>query len=425
MTKKVRSLLFSTLYPSSVRPGHGIFVETRLRELLKSGEVEARVVSPVPWFFSAHPRFGDYARMAQTPRREELHGIDVLHPRYFLPPRVGMSIAPLFMALGAIPAIKQLVREGFDFDLIDAHYYYPDGVAAALLAKWFGKPLVITARGTDVNLISRYFVPRQWIRWAANRASASIAVSNALREVLESIGADRSKLIVLRNGVDLQRFHPVPQTLAREELGWPAGPTLLSVGNLVENKGHSIAIELLTQLPDFRLVIVGAGPERKALESLSARCGVSQRLLFAGRVAQERLFTYYSAADILILASSREGWPNVLLESMACGTPAVATDVGGIPEVVTTTDAGRMTADRSVAGFLEIVTDLWNSYPERAAVRRYAEMFGWDATTAGQISLFQNISAGVELPVIEHDLQKRSMPCHDSEVEPEKYSRHA
>lgn len=396
MTKKIRSLLFSTLYPSTIRPGHGIFVETRLQELLKSGEVETRVVSPVPWFFSTHPRYGEYARMAKTPLREDFHGLDVQHPRYFLPPKVGMSIAPFLMALGAIPAINQLLREGFDFDLIDAHYYYPDGVAAALLAKWFRKPLLITARGTDVNLISRFFVPRQLIRWAANRASASITVSNALSEVLSSIEVDRSKLTVLRNGVDLQRFHPQPQAEARQNLGWPTGPTLLSVGNLVENKGHDIAVKLLTQLPDFRLVIVGAGPERNALESLSAQLGVTERLIFAGRVAQENLLTYYSAADILILASSREGWPNVLLESMACGTPVVATDVGGIPEVITTPDAGRMTDDRSATGFLKIIKDLWDNYPERMAVRRYAEMFSWEATTAGQISLFQSISKDLE-----------------------------
>jgi teichuronic acid biosynthesis glycosyltransferase TuaC len=425
VAKKIRSLLFSTLYPSGVRPGHGIFVETRLRELLKSGQVETRVVAPVPWFFSTHPRYGEYARMAQIPEREEHHGIDVLHPRYFLPPKVGMSIAPFLMALGAIPAIRKLLREGFDFDLIDAHYYYPDGVAAALLAKWFRKPLLITARGTDVNLISRYFVPRQLIRWAAKRASASITVSNALSEVLANIDADRSKLMVLRNGVDLQRFHPVPQATARQELGWPQGPTLLSVGNLVENKGHDIAIESLAELPDFRLVIVGAGPERQLLENLSIRLDVAHRVLFVGRVAQENLLSYYSAADILILASSREGWPNVLLESMACGTPVVATDVGGIPEVVTTPEAGRMTADRSVAGFYKIISELWSNYPDRAAVRRYAEMFGWEATTAAQVSLFQNISAVQVLPSIEHDSQAGTVTTSAARVESGKSSKHA
>ena len=125
-------LTFSTLYPSSVRPGHGIFVETRLRELVSSGEVEARVIAPVPWFFSTNPKYGEYARIARTPTRETRNEFDVQHPRYFLPSGIGMNIAPFTLAMGAIPAVKRLIDAGYDFDVIDAHYYYPDGVAAAI-----------------------------------------------------------------------------------------------------------------------------------------------------------------------------------------------------------------------------------------------------------------------------------------------------
>ena len=150
----IRLLTFSSLFPSSVRPAHGIFVETRLRELLASGQVEAKVVAPVPWFFSTdEQRWGERARMARTPARETRNGIDVLHPRYLLLPKIGMTLAPLGMAMGAIPAVQRLIDEGFDFDVIDAHYYYPDGVAAAIIARHFGKPFTVTARGTDLNLI--------------------------------------------------------------------------------------------------------------------------------------------------------------------------------------------------------------------------------------------------------------------------------
>ena len=131
----MKILMFSSLYPSSVRPIHGIFVETRLRELLKTGQVEAKVVAPVPWFPFKSARFGDYARFAATPRFEHRHGVDVHHPRYVLLPKVGMHMAPYTMARGALATVRQLQSEGFDFDLIDAHYYYPDGVAAGLLAR--------------------------------------------------------------------------------------------------------------------------------------------------------------------------------------------------------------------------------------------------------------------------------------------------
>ena len=391
----IRLLTFSSLYPNSVSPNHGIFVETRLRELLKTGEVETRVVSPVPWFFSTHPRFGEYARMAQTPRREEHHGIEVLHPRYFLPPKVGMSVAPLFMALGAIPAIRQLVREGFDFDLIDAHYYYPDGVAAAILAKWFGKPYVVTARGTDLNLIPQYRLPRWMIQWAAQNAQASIGVCSALVDVLRNWGLDPARLYVMRNGVDLTRFHPLPQAEMRRELGVSGSPLLISVGYLIERKGHDIAIDALARLlptfPEARLLIIGDGPERKNLELLAGKLGVENKVFFTGALPNSELAKWYSAADALVLCSSREGWANVLLESMACGTPVVATSIWGTPEVVNSLTAGRLMAARSATALVESLQDLFANPPPRDEVRRHAECFSWDETSRAQRILFSRI----------------------------------
>lgn len=392
-SRKIRLLTFSTLYPSSVRPGHGIFVETRLRELVSSGKVESRVIAPVPWFFSTDARFGEYGRMARTPLREVRNGLEVQHPRYFLPLKMGMNIAPFTLAMGARPAVQRLLDEGYDFDLIDAHYYYPDGVAAALLARHFKRPFTVTARGTDINLISTYLIPRRLMQWAANRASASIGVSLALTQAMAKIGMPESSLLTMANGVDLALFHIQPQASARVALGWPEGPTLLSVGNLVENKGHHIAIEALTRLPQFRLVIAGEGPERHALESLGRRMKVSSRLQFLGRVDQDQLASCYSAADMLVLPSSREGWPNVLLESMACGTPVVATRVGGIPEIVTSPSAGRLMPGRTVDDVVKAVADLWQHLPERATVRSRAQGCGWQNTTAAQIGLFSRIAA--------------------------------
>ena len=398
MTGLIRTLLFSSLYPSSVRPGHGIFVETRLRELLLSGRVHTTVVSPVPWFFSTNPRFGEYALMARTPARENYHGIDVLHPRYMLPPKVGMTLAPLSMALGAWYSIQRLLREGFEFDLIDAHYFYPDGVAAGLLAKWFQKPYVVTARGTDLNLIPQYLLPRKMICWAAANAHASIGVSKALTEILRGLGLPSEQVHVMRNGVDLKRFVPVPPIEARRQRGIDGAPILMSVGNLVENKGHHIAIEALADIlgdhPTARLVVIGRGPEKERLCSLAQRLGVESRVHFAGAVPNLELFQWYSAADVLVLASSREGWANVLLEAMACGTPVVVTRLAGTPEVVTNDVAGRLVDRRDGGAFANAIRSLLSAYPDRSKVREYAEQFGWQSTTEAQISLFDKILRG-------------------------------
>ena len=388
----IRTLLFSTLYPSASRPGHGIFVETRLRELLKSGRIETRVLAPVPWFPSRHPRFGEWARMASTPLAERRFGIEVSHPRYLLPPKVGMHLAPLMLALGARPALARLIREGFDFDLIDAHYYYPDGVAAALLAQWFDKPFVVTARGTDLNLIPEHPLPQRMIRWTAQRASASIGVCAALMEKLAELGADPARLYVMRNGVDLERFSPLPRAASRRALDLPEdGRLLISVGHLVERKGHHLAIAALAELPDCRLVIVGDGVERGALERHARAAGLAGQVIFAGARPNAELAQWYSAADALILASSREGWANVLLESLACGTPVVATRIWGTPEVVRDSLAGELFLPREPGALAEATRLVLERNADRAELRRYAEAFGWDETSQAQIALFEKL----------------------------------
>ncbi len=384
---------------------HGVFVETRLRELLTTGGVATKVVAPVPWFPVADARHGKYAAMAATPRRETHNGIDVLHPRYVVIPKVGMNVTPFFLALSARSALKQLQCEGFDFDVIDAHYYYPDGVAAALLGAWFNKPVVITARGTDVNLIPDYRIPRVLIRWASSQARASIGVSAALVERMRSLGMQSDRLHVMRNGVDTQRFQIQPQTLARQTLGLQGSPLLLTVGNLHEHKGQRLAVQALALVrqrhPQARLLVVGDGPDRAALAQAAARLGVSDAVQLVGAVANTDLSSWYSAADVLLLASSREGWPNVLLESMACGTPVVATRVGGVPEIVQTPLVGRVVPERTAEAFSQAVLDLLaqccGDQNQQAAlrlqVRQYAQGFSWDRTSEDQLKLFNALAA--------------------------------
>ena len=389
----MKILTFSTLYPHAARPGHGIFVETRLRHLLASGGIEARVVAPVPWFPSGNPRFGEYAVHARAPREERRHGIEVLHPRYPVLPKIGMTLSPFLLACAMRPVIERLLRS-YAFDLIDAHYFFPDGVAATLLGRHIGKPVVITARGSDVNTLTRYRLPRAMIRWAACHAAGVIAVARALKDGLIGVGIPGERIEVLRNGVDLQLFRPVEREAVRRRLGF-SRTTLLSVGNLLPLKGHDLVIGALRWLPEVDLVVIGNGPEREALWLLARDTGVSDRVRFVDAVTQDELRSYYCAADTLVLASSREGWANVLLESMACGTPVIASRAGGSPEVVSAPEAGVLLAERTSKGVADGVRCLFDSYPDRAATRRYAERFSWDPTTAGQLELFRRVlSAG-------------------------------
>ena len=388
----MKLLTFSTLFPNAEQPNHGIFVETRLRYLLASGKAQARVVAPIPWFPSSSPRFGDYARFAKVPKRDQRHGIDILHPRFAIVPKIGMNMAPLLMAQAVKPVIGRIIDEGYDFDVLDAHYFYPDGVAAVMLGKYFNKPVVITARGTDINLIPQFRLPRKMILWAARNASGIVTVCNALKDEMVGLGVAADKITPLRNGVDLQRFQPMDRAAARATLGLKRF-TLLSVGLLDPRKAHDLIIKALPSLPDVDLLIAGSGPEKKNLEQLAQELGVADRVTLLGPVPQTELKTYYNAADVLVLASSREGWANVLLEAMACGTPVVASNVWGTPEVVAAPEAGELMPERTPQGLVTALGKLRANYPDHAATRRYAERFSWDPTTQGQIDLFHSVLA--------------------------------
>lgn len=387
---RIRILTFSTLYPNASRPQHGVFVENRLRHLMASGQVEAAVLAPSPWFPSANPAFGDYARYARVPRYEKRHGLEIFHPPYLVVPKVGMSIAPLLLYAAARSAFRSLLAGGRQFDLIDAHYFYPDGVSAVMLGREFGLPVVITGRGADLNQIPEHSLPRHQILWAAQHAAGLITVCQSLKESLVALGADADKIKVLRNGVDLGQFRPMDRDRIRREFGL-AGPTLVSVGALIPRKGHDLVIQALNDLPNVTLVIAGEGPERANLERLTSHLGLAGRVRFLGQVAHERLASLYNAADISVLASSSEGWANVLLEAMACGTPVVATNVSGTPEVVRAPEAGVLIENRTSAEIAAAVRRLSAALPERAATRAYAERFSWEDTTKGQLRLFHRI----------------------------------
>lgn len=392
--RKLRLLTFSTLYPNAAQPNHGVFVENRLRHLVAGGDVESVVLAPVPWFPSTLPCFGDWARYAAVPAAEKRHGLAVHHPRFAALPRIGLFTGPAALHLAARAALRRLVAAGLQFDAIDAHYLYPDGVVAVRLGREFGKPVVITARGSDTSLLPRYRLPRRAIQQALREADALVAVSDGLKQGLVALGAEAAKVTVLRNGVDLEAFHPwAPRSAARAAVHPGGGPLLLSVGHLIERKGHHLVIRALRHLPGHHLVIVGEGPERAALLAEGARCGVAERVHLVGAQPHSRLPLYYTAADAMVLASSREGWANVLLEAMACGTPVVASNAWGSREAVRAPAAGLVIEETTPESIAEGVRRLLAAPPHRAATRDYAEGFGWEATTEGQLVLFRKVLA--------------------------------
>ena len=370
-------LLFSTLFPNHVRPRHGVFVENRLIQLLTRNPVyKAFVVAPVAWFPFKSARFGSWSENAGVTSSENRKNIIVDHPRFITIPKVGMSLAPLLLALGAFRRCATLHRQQ-KFDLIDAHYVYPDGVAAVLIGKWLKVPVVITARGSDINVIPEHFVARCWIKWAIKHCHHAIAVSDALRKNMLALGAEPDKVTTIRNGTDPAVFNlSADREKLRQTLNWN-GYTVLSVGNLVPLKGHHVVLDAISKLPDCQLVIVGKGTELESLQSIIAERELGHRVSIMQECTQQQLAEFYNAADALVLASSREGMPNVVLEALACGTPVIATAVGGIPEVLNN-DAIGILAGRDGESIRKALLQLKEFPRSRQDIANYSKRYGWE-----------------------------------------------
>lgn len=383
----VRLLIYTNLYPSAALPRHGIFVEERLRHLVASGRVDAQVCALRPRN-TLNP--GLYFGNAQKTESETRHGLRVTYKTVPTLPYISNWIDPLLWARASRAVVTTLVGSSRSDIILDAHFVYPDAVAAVILGRNLGVPVVMTARGSDVNVKCENPVMRRWVCWAARQCAAVITVSQALANRLGSFGVSAEKTHVLPNGVDLHKFKPHPSTQLPPSYE-AEGAVWLSVGHLLEAKGHHLAIEALTGIPDATLLIVGEGPQEQSLRALARQLGVAARVRFLGHIPHEQMAKTYSAAKFTILASSNEGMPNVMLESLACGTRVIATEVGGISEVITSPVAGSIMASRSAAEIVNSAQALAKSEITRNRTRVFAQDLGWEPTVRRQLSLYENI----------------------------------
>lgn len=375
----MRILTFTSLFPNAVRPEFGVFVYQRVASLARRAGHQIQVMAPVPYFPSWLP-IRRWRTFSQVPKTETVGRLPVVHPRYLLLPGI-MPLHGFLIFLGCLREARRLHRR-CHFDCIDAHYVYPDGFAAVLLGKALGIPVFLSARGTDINVFPGFRLIRPMIRWALNRAAGVVAVSVALKEVMLGIGVPADKMQVIANGVDVQRFHAVDRATARRELGIPEdAQAIVSVGSLVPVKSHGLLVlamaELAKRNPKLRLYIVGEGQLRTKLAALIHEQNLQECVFLAGGQPNETLKLWYSAADVSCLASSREGMPNVVLESLACGTPVVATRVGGVGEVLVSENLGILvepSAEGITAGLERALQQQW----DRDSIACHAHARTWD-----------------------------------------------
>jgi teichuronic acid biosynthesis glycosyltransferase TuaC len=370
----------STLFPNTSQPAVGVFVENQTLRLAASGNVELRVLNPVsvpPFPLNRHPRFRG---LRELPFEEDWKGIRVAHPRLRSLPGLSGRLNPALLVRCALPVLRRWRSSGFNFDVIDAEFFYPDGPAAARLAAIFDAPFSIKARGSDIHYWGAMPECRRQILRAAARANGLLAVSESLRQDMIAMGMQPDKIRVHYTGVDLDHFRPMDRQTGKAALG-VSTKLVVSLGALIPRKGHDIVIEAVANLPDVTLLIVGEGPERSRLTKLTRSLGLTERVRLPGGVPHAELPAILAAADVMALASASEGLANAWVEAMACGTPVVTPDIDGAREAVAHPSAGLLVPERTAAAFSGAIRALLDNPPSQEAVRANAGRFAWRHNT--------------------------------------------
>ncbi len=336
----LRVLLSTVIFPNRFETNRGIYIKKLISELAQRDRVTISV--PIPYVppFLKHSARGFYAKLE---RRERLDGLEVYYPRFVIIPKIFRFLHGPFLFLSVFPFYRRLVRRERPQILL-GFWTFPDGFANVLMARILGLPVVIGCLGSDVNQLTRPRIQRALIAWALCNSDRVISVSGALKqEIVKRLGVPPEKVTVMPNGIETDRFEPLDRDEMRKKLGLePAAKIAVCVARLEPVKGVDLLIRAFAEIPDeaCRLVVVGDGGERKRLEGLVSELGVAGRVRLVGDKPHGEIPFWMNAADLLVLSSRTEGWPNVLMEAFSCGKPVVAFRVGGVPEIVNDSELG-------------------------------------------------------------------------------------
>lgn len=383
----MKVLVFTTVFPNEKQPNLGVFVRERMSRVAKHCEI--KVIAPVPYF----PFAGFFKEIyrQRIPQIENQQGIEVFHPKFFLIPGIMKFMDGFFLYLSTKRFVGK-IQKTFDFDLIDAHFAFPDGFAAVLLGRHFNKPVTITLRGT-LNRLINYKGRRQAIRFALKNANRVFSVSTYLVKLAKSLGIDESKFIVIPNGVDISKFQVLDKSECRVKLGIRQDKkVIISVGALVERKGHHRVIETLPGLikkhPDLLYIVIGGGSVEGdmsiALNEQILELSLTKHVRFTGEIPHNKVNEFLCASDVFALSTRFEGWANVFFEAMACGLPVITTNICGNAEVVRNGENGLLVPFGNREALAAVIDKALTTNWNREAVINYAKNRTWDQV-AGEV----------------------------------------
>ncbi|HAV81674.1 MAG TPA: glycoside hydrolase [Erythrobacter sp.] len=381
-TRRVLSL--STLFPNTAQPRFGIFVAKSLEALQRDTHWDTAVINPIGLPPLA---LGRYRALSEAARDTQEFGMTVHRPVFRLLPKVGGRLNPGLITKAVLPLARELHAQQ-PFDLVDAQFFYPDGPAAMAVARDLGLPFSVKARGADIHYWGARAYGRDALLETADAAAGVLAVCETLADDMAELGMARDKITVHYTGLDRDLFRPMDHVGLKKRLGESFGiplaasdTVLVTVGALIERKGQAFVIKALADLPNARLLLVGAGADETSLRGLARQVGVADRVHFLGSLEPALLPPILSAADAMVLPSASEGLANAWIEALACGTPIVITDAGGAREVVTSPAAGVIVA-RTCRAVREGIEQVMRNPRPPQMVAATVERFSWTANAA-------------------------------------------
>jgi glycosyltransferase involved in cell wall biosynthesis len=393
----MKVLIVSGMYhkPGAISAG---FVHRQVCELRSQG-VDVRVICPVPRI-----RRGTlFTNLVDTARRgivtSEIDGVLVTHVPYWnVPHRVSAGVVAISLRRALRRFMAQL-RAEFQYDIVHANHLFPIGYSAQQVANELSVPVVIGARGSDVHTNPRLNRTVARLTRKAIREGNVYAVSRGLASLVQELGPARAVPVVY-NGVDTTVFHPLPQKdLLRERLGLPTqGVGIAIVSRLVREKGLFELLQAFasvrTACPTAWLAIIGDGPAEPAIRTMVAQERLETAVFLSGRRPHTEVVEWLNAADVFTLPSYNEGLPNVVLEAMACGLPVIATDVGGVSEVVTHGVTGLLIPKGQVTPLAHAITQLLDEDSRyrmgAAGLARVRMDFSWSGSVRSLLQVYDS-----------------------------------
>ena len=382
--KRKKILAISYLFPNPVQMNHGIFVFNRLKAMSKYADIV--VINPLP-IFPPLKNTQRYKLLERVPEQFEMEGLKVYYPKF-------LSIPKFFKQIeinSYYNSVKKVIeQESLEFDVIDLHWTFPDLPTGYRLSQRYNVPFNITLRGMEAFHIQDGGVRQQVVAKYLQHADKVISLSEEMAEAADEIANTSARTTVIRNGVNSEKFYYLPKEQCRDKLGLNQEDFIvLGVGALVYRKGFDLVIQALANIKKsnnlgrIKFLVVGAkgaeGDYQKELNALVAQHDLNETVQFVGAVDNADLIYWYNSVDVFCLSSRGEGSPNVLTEAIACGTPAISTDVGSAPEIMASEEnLGNVIPSEDVAALVQSILAAREQSVDREQNAKTFGKYNWD-----------------------------------------------